>query len=255
MTPLLKRYLAEVKSESRHCINQQKDIITEADIAHLPAPVQEYFHVCRYVGREKKMCAHIEWKEMWIKMSPKQKWITLQGMQFNGVTAPSRIVYMRAKVAGFYALEARDKFQEGHGNMLIKLLRYFTMTDAKGPEMDVSALVTVLSESLLVPAYALQPYIKWTQVNDRAAAATLTHKGLTVNGVFHFNDKGEAIRFETDDRYQSGKHGSFKKLKWFATISEYIEKDGRLIPSTVSAAWQEGPEIFEYYKGKIDNIT
>lgn len=38
-------------------------------------------------------------------------------------------------------------------------------------------------------------------------------------------------------------------------MADYVERGGILIPSTVSAAWQDGQEIFEYFTGKIDDIT
>jgi hypothetical protein len=45
---------------------------------------------------------------------------------------------MTAKVAPALTITARDKFYQGHGNMLVKLLSLFTLADQSGPDMDQS---------------------------------------------------------------------------------------------------------------------
>ena len=72
--------------------------------------------------------------------------------QVNATTAPARIVYMKATFVGLLPFEGRDKYQDGHGSMLIKLLKLFTVADAKGKEMDGSGLVTVQQKPYWYPA-------------------------------------------------------------------------------------------------------
>jgi hypothetical protein len=157
-------------------------------------------------------------------------------------------------LAGVFPFEARDKYQNGHGNMLIRLLKLFTIANARGKEMDISALVTVLAETFLVPAYALQPYLEWTPVDDHSAKALLQYNGTTVEGQFYFNDTGEFTRFETNDRFKTtGK--KYEKCKWLVTAGNYTEKNGTRFPADLSAAWHDKNGIFEYFKGSIENIT
>ncbi len=82
-----------------------------------------------------------------------------------------------------------------------------TLQDAKGREMDASGLVTVLSECLLLPACALQPYIRWEAINWDIAAASIHFRDTQVRGLFYFNDRDEFVRFETEDRWEAGKPG------------------------------------------------
>jgi hypothetical protein len=131
---------------------------------------------------------------------------------------------MESHIWGLFPFEGRDKYQDGHGNMLIKLMKLFTVADDKGKEMDESALVTILAEALIVPSYALQSYITWMAIDSMAAKATIRFRETEVSGVFYFNEAGENIRFETNDRYQSQKDGSHKKIKWIAVPGNYQEK-------------------------------
>jgi Family of unknown function (DUF6920) len=179
--------------------------------------------------------------------------MSLDCYQFNAVRVPARIVYMKSLLAGIFPFEGRDKYQNGHGNMLIRLLKLFTIANARGEEMDISALVTVLSETFLTPTYALQPYLEWVPVDEYSAKAQVHHDGNTAGGQFYFNNAGEFIRFETDDRYKTVGN-KYEKCKWVVTVGDYIERNGVRFPTNASAAWHDKDWMFEYFKGRIENI-
>lgn len=74
-----------------------------------------------------------------------------------------------------------------------------------------------------------------------------------MSGVFHFNDSGEFIRFETEDRYYSEK-GAYKKLGWSACALDYASMDGIRMPVELKAAWHTNDGDFEYFRGKLGKI-
>ena len=154
-------YLSEIKTDVEKYSDFPTETIKEKDIATLPKPVQRYFRYCGYIGKVKMINAKIEFENVFLKRSPNSKWMRLNCHQYNSVLEPTRIVYLKTNILGIFPFEARDKCQNGKGNMLIKLLKLFTVADAKGVEMDKSALVTVLSETFIIPTYALQDYIEW----------------------------------------------------------------------------------------------
>jgi hypothetical protein len=88
-----------------------------------------------------------------------------------------------------------------------------------GPEMDRSALLTILAEALLVPGYAIQPYITWTPMDDRSAAATIRHGAVEASGVFHFDEAGDVVRFESEDRYQSSGEDGRCRGAWMSSAT------------------------------------
>ena len=253
-TSLRKLYLSEIGSEANKYSGSSTGIITEKDISSLPEPVQRYFRHCGYIGKEKMVNAKIEWKDVTLKRSTKNNWMNLDCYQYNFVPEPTRIAYMKSMIFGIVPFEARDKYQDGQGSMLSRLLKLFTVGNARGKEMDESALVTVLAETFLAPSYALQKYIKWSAIDSLTARATLSNNGTNVSGVFHFNNEGEFIRFETYDRYYADADGTFKKIKWTAEVGNYIEKNGIKHPTILKASWNSGNGDFEYFKGKIEKI-
>lgn len=239
---------------SKYRINKA-DFVGEKELSYLPFPVQNYFRFCRLVGKPKGHYAQVNWETFYLKMAPEKGWTKVQSYQYNFIDEPVRLAYMFTKLGSVIPFEGLDRYVDGHGNMLIKIARFFTLGDSKGSEMDKSALVTILAEALLIPSYALQPYITWTSIDDRSAKATLKHQGKEVSGIFYFGDSGEMVKFETSDRYYAEKDGSYTNLKWVVTISSYKEINGVKIPYELSARWHTPQGEFEYFKGKIGSVN
>lgn len=253
-TSLKKLYLSELQTETAKYPPAAEAIIGEQDIAGLPQPVAQYFRDCGFIGMNRMNYALISWKDVYLRFSPEQQWRSLDCFQFNAVPEPARIVYMKSSIAGIFPFEARDKFQDGHGNMLIRLLKWFTVGDAKGKEMDQSALVTLLAETMLVPSYALQHYIRWTSIGPHVAGVTIRYKDIVAAGRFYFNDSGEFIRFETNDRYKTASGSTYERCNWVITAGDYVRKDGIKFPTDLKALWRDEHGDFEYFKGKIEGI-
>jgi hypothetical protein len=245
-------YQAEVAEElSRHPVGSP-GVITEQDIARLPPPVQRYFRAGGFIGQPHTLNVRLHWREMRLKRSHEAGWMALSCQQFNSVPEPMRIAFMQGRLAGVIPFEGRDKYQQGHGNMLIKLMKVLTLGESKGTYMDESALVTVLSEALMAPSFALQGYMTWEPVDARSARAQLTHHGITVGGTFHFNDADELVRFDTSDRWQDGTPP--KKIPWSAHLEGYRVAQGLRHPTRVSATWHEPGGDFTYVEGTIASI-
>ncbi|AKJ04452.1 hypothetical protein ATI61_101459 [Archangium gephyra] len=245
-------YQAEVAAElAKHPVNAP-GLITENGIAGLPPPVQRYFRASGFIGKPHTLNVRLHWSGMQLKRSHDADWMELSCQQFNSVAEPMRLALMKGRMAGVIPFEGKDKYQDGHGNMLIKLMKLITVGDSKGTSMDESALVTVLSETFMAPSYALQGYMKWQPVDERSARAELTSNGITVSGIFHFNEADELVRFDTNDRWQDGTPP--KKLPWSAHLEGYRMAGGIRYATRVSATWHEPTGDYTYVKGTIDSV-
>lgn len=242
----------EVDAELARITWEDSPVFTEVTLAGLPDPVKRHFQVCGLMGRKAPKYGRVVWSGLSLKLARDKDWKPLRTLQFNSVQEPVRIVYMGARMMKVLPFEGRDKYQDGHGNMRIKVMRLFTVVDEKNPQMDASALVTVLAEALLVPTYVLQPYIRWEPMDATQAKAILEFNKTTVEGVFHFASTGECIRFDTDSRWQKSTDPA--PVPWSAYLEDYRDMDGIRFPSTVRAAWHEKSGDFEYAKGRIDRI-
>jgi len=248
-------FLTEVKEEIEKFPRREPIIFSEEHIACLPAPVQNCIRSCGYIGKPITYNGQVKWKDASFRRGIKDKWLKLDCFQFNSVAEPCRIVYMKSRLAGVLPFEGRDKYQNGKGNMFIKILKFFTVQNAISREMDISALVTTLAETFLFPWQAVQPYIKWTPVDSRSAMASIEFGGNKATGVFEFNEKFEMIRFVTDDRFQSQKDNSNINIKWGAMAEDYIENNGVRFPSKFGAVWYQNDGELEYFKGTINSIN
>jgi hypothetical protein len=91
-------------------------------------------------------------------------------------------------------------------------------------------------------------------VNSVSAKARFIHKDIDVTGLFHFDEEGKFIRFETCDRYYSEKGGKFVKKRFSAIVDSYGEKDGMQLPDGVRIVWHLENGDYEYFKGKVGDI-
>jgi hypothetical protein len=133
---------------------------------------------------------------------------------------------------------------------LINLIKIF---DEENAQMDQSALVTVLSEALLVPSYALQDYISWEEIDNNTVKATIKYNNIEASGNFYFNDEGMFYKFYTEDRFYSS--GDINELvPWVIYVDSYQIIDGIKIAEKVRASWILENGEYQYFDGKISNI-
>ena len=101
-----------------------------------------------------------------------------------------------------------DYYMDGKGGMKGVLAKLFTLFDQTGPEMDKACLITYLAEAFFLPEAFLKDFITFKQIDEHTVEATITNKGVTASGVFHFNDSYEMTSFTTNDRGQIAPDGT-----------------------------------------------
>lgn len=251
---LRKLYLSEIEETITEINAKMDGLYTENDFSSLPETIQKYFKECGYIGKEIIENIKIDYSNSFIKMSPEKKWLKIKYYQFNSTQNPTRLAYISSKITGIFSFEGRDKYQNGKGNMLIRLLKIFTVADSKGKEMDESALVTLLSEVLFMPNLTTSGKVSWQSIDEHAVKAKITDKENEVNGIFYFNNKHEYIRFTTEDRYYSQKDGRYKKMRWSVELSDYKVFNGIKFPGYVIAIWHMDDNDYGYFKSEIKEI-
>jgi hypothetical protein len=223
-------------------------VFRKEDIAGLPAPVQRYFTYCGYIGTPKMSYIKIDYRDVDF-LFDKDKPIKIDYTQYNFVNKPNRIAYIDSSMYGI-PFEGLDSFLGGRGSMKGVLAKLFTLFDQTGAVMDQSSLVTFLSEILLIPNAALQDYIKWEAIDDLRAKATIFCYGISASGVFTFDENGEMLSFETDDRSAVTTDGSSETIKWSVICNEYVDIDGIKRPTVFQAVWHYKSGDLVYFDGK-----
>lgn len=198
--------------------------------------------------------AELLWQNVLLRFSPKAKWRQICCRQWNFLTCPDRLAYMRTNLLGIFSLEALDSFQNGIGRMQVRALDLLNLTDVRAVEVDRSELVTVLAEAMIIPSYALQTYITWEEVNPYTLCGTIHYAGMKTSGIFYFNEHFQPVRFETYDRYYTAKDGTFQRLKWTAEANCF-SKDGRFgFPTRFTASWHLPGKSYQYFTADLTSV-
>ncbi len=223
------------------------------DLKGLPEPVQRYFKYALRDGQE-----HIKFVRLKqvgeFRMKENQPWMPIKAEQYFTTEDPAFIWQVKLTMAPFIWIEGRDMYYQGKGNMFIKLLSTITVADATGSEMDISSLIRFLSETPWFPT-ALLPsdYIEWKEVDSNSAQAVIKDNGYTASGIFTFNEKGEIIKFVTNDRYMEV-DGKYFKEQWGGYYRNYQEINGMKIPIEAEVEWNLSDRDLQYVKLKITDI-
>lgn len=248
--PSLKEQFAGELAEETAQYNLLPGQQSERLIDDLPPLMQQHLRTCGYAGKESVVCCRVSWKNTFLKFKPKGRWVPLECLQVNFVPKPARLVLMKARIWGLLSFGARDKYQDGKGSMVVRLLGRLPVTDDSGKKMNQAELVTILAETMILPAYALQTYTTWETVNPHTVKGTIRDGDTFASGFFHFNEQGQLSRFETTDRYYM-ENGQYQPYHWTASVNKYICRGDLLFPSSFKATWHTPDGDYDYFRGEL----
>lgn len=239
LTQEMKRlYKKEVHANLERFKDSKPDILTEADIQHLPEIVQRYLRYTGIIGKEKVFNFRVEFEGK-IRSNPDDDWMKLESVQYNFVDKPTRIFYITAKKMGIPAVGIH-LYKDETAIMLIKLLGLFTVSDAKGPEMNQGETVTLFNDMcLMAPATLIDKNIQWESIDSLTVNTKFTNGGITVGATLSFNEKGELINFISYDRFETKDGKIYKNYPWKTPVMSYKEINGLKLA-------QGGQAIYEH---------
>ncbi len=225
------------------------EVYTEEEIKNLPISVQNFFRYSGLIGKQKIYNVHVVYGETDFKLSQDKPMLKIKYEHYNLLNDLDRIASIHTSMMGI-PFEGLDNYTNSIGSMTGMLAKSVTLFDVTGKEMDISSLVTCLSEMIFLPTVALQEYVVWESIDQNTAKATVTYNKNTVSAIFKFKDNGEMLSAETDDRYMDEGNGKSSKQKWIVEASEYIEENGIKHPSKAKAIWKLDTGDYTYFDGK-----
>lgn len=232
-------------------INDSNELITISDIENLPIPVQKYFKYCGYIGSPKESYMKLTIKDATLISDGKV--LNTEYIQYNFVEEPVRLALIKSSIAGI-PFQGFDSYENGVGSMRGVIGKLITLFDVRGIEMNQACLATFLSEILLSPTAALQNYITWTEIDELHVQAVITYYGISVRGLFTFDEKGLLLSFETNDRYFTNPDGTMTQLKWTALFDNYVSSNGLIQPTCYKAIWNYPDNDLVYFDADNTNI-
>lgn len=227
-------------------------IVKQEDLVGLPPIVQKWLAGSGIIDRQLISNVHLI-QELELKLSPEQShWTKGSAEQYFTVQPPAFNWNINTEMNAIWSVAGRDKFVDGKGEMLIKLLSLIPVAKAKNSEKtDQATLQRYLAEIVWFPSAALSPYITWKAIDDYSARAKMEYKGTKGSGEFHFNSDGTFKKFVAM-RYQDA--NAAEPAEWTVVATKTAERNGLNIPVECEASWNLEGSKWTWLKLKIKHI-
>jgi hypothetical protein len=211
--------------------------ITEDNISSLPPVVQKWLRRSNVIGKDLIKTVHLRQVGQ-MRTSSEGSWMPFTAEQFFTVDKPGFLWKVDVKANPFLYMTGRDKYENGTGQMLIKVMSLVPVVDAKGRDLDQGAMLRFLAEATWFPTFALSSYIKWEELDPLSAKATMNYCGIEASGIYRFNSSGDLVSFEAM-RYYYRKEGSTLE-KWLIQVDPngYKQFEGIRVPAKSNVTWK-----------------
>jgi hypothetical protein len=229
-------------------------VVTEADLAGLPAPVQQYLRFTRSVGQPRVQSYRLRFRGR-IRSAPDSRWMPFDAEQQSFADQPTRLFLMRARMFGV-PVEAFHRAVDGKATMKVTLAGLLPIENAAGDEMDRAETVTLFNDMcLLAPGTLIDPRSAWEAVDATTARARFTHAGQTIAATLLFGAGGELVNFESDDRARSEADGVFTPRRFSTPARDYRDFGAVRLMSFGEARWLLPAGEFTYGEFHLVAIT
>jgi len=229
-------------------------VVTEDDLARLPAPVAAYVRQCGAVGQPRPHSIRAEFHGR-IRADRDQQWMPFTGRQVTTFGPdPRRYFLMDATRAGL-PVTVLHCYALGTATMRGKVCSTVTVLDAAGPELDRGETVTVFNDLvLLAPGALVDAPVEWTELDDRRVRAAFTNGRHTVSAELVFDDSGRLVDFVSRDRMRASADGrSFDAQDWSTPDPRRRERSGvHVLRGT--ARWRTPDGWLTYVELDFDRI-
>ncbi|UJP63788.1 DUF6544 family protein [Mongoliitalea daihaiensis] len=246
-----------IQQETTQLLNKNVTIenrtLLESDLTNLPEPVKKWLKNSGVIGKPLISYGKVtQVAEM--QMKPEQdNWLTATAIQYTSIDNPGFIWSVDARMNSLLHFQGRDKFEDGKGEMLIKLNSLFNIVNERGEKLDEGTLQRYLGEMVWFPSLALSSYITWEQLDENKAKATMTYKGTSGSGTFHFNSNGDITKYSAL-RYK-GNEIDAKRHDWEMNILDYKSFEGIKVPTKMTSTWKLDDRDWTWLKLEVTDIS
>jgi hypothetical protein len=192
-----KSFLQDVREQLSQATSPS-ELLTIADVAHLPTPVQRYLEYAGTIGQPKVHNMVVTFQGR--MRSKDQDWFHFTSQQFNDFSNPARLFFMKANVKGLptYGYHA---YRNQQASMRIKILSLVPVVDLGTEELFRTETVTFFNDMcLLAPAALIDPRIQWEPIDSASCRAIFTNQETSITATLHFDEEGKLINFKSSDR-------------------------------------------------------
>lgn len=211
-------------------------VITRESISKLPVIVQKWLKNSGIIGKSNVSNVYLTQK-LKLKMNQEQsEWNNGSAVQYFTLQPPAFNWDIKSEINSVLKVTGRDKFENGIGEMIIKIFSLIPVASAKNhPNVNQATLQRFLAEIVWFPTASLNNYITWEYIDDLSAKATMEYKGSKGTGVFHFDKNGIFKKFVAL-RYKS--YDDKVPTKWTVTATKTEKLNEVTIPVECKVSWE-----------------
>ena len=236
--------------ESSQSVSEK--VITKETISELPSIIQKWLINNGTISKKPIYNVYLT-QELQLKLKPEQTtWNYGMAEQYFTIQPPAFNWNINTEMNSILSIVGRDKFVDGKGEMVIKLLSLIPVANTKNNEkVNQATLQRYLAEIVWFPSASLNEYIKWEPIDDNSARAIMEYKGTEGSGVFHFNENGDFKKFIAM-RYKDARDA--EPAEWTVTASETAVRNGIRIPVQSEVKWKLDDSEWTWLKLRISDI-
>lgn len=227
-------------------------ILSEEMLVGLPEIVQRWLINNGSIGKALVYNVYLK-QELQMRMKPEQKqWMNAQAHQYFTLEPPAFNWSVDLQMSPFLPVVGRDKFENGEGEMTIKLFSLLPIVNTKVEnKINQASLQRYLAEMVWFPSFAVSPYLTWERVDKNSVKATMEYKGTKGSGVFYFDERGEFKKFVAM-RYKDSKDSI--PTEWTVSAIKTEKRNGIRIPVSSKAEWKLERGNWTWLKLEITEI-
>jgi hypothetical protein len=227
--------------------------ITGADLAPLPAPVEQYLRASGVIGqpRVRNFRARLHGR---IRSGPDSRWMPFTAEQYNFYDEPARLFYMDASL--LVPFQGFHRYVAASASMRVKVIALVPVLDVSGADMTQAETVTLFNDMcIMAPATLIEPAITWEEVNAHTVRATFVNAGHTIRAELSFNDAGELTNFWSEDRLKVSPGGkAMTRVPWSTPVGNYRSFGPVRLASRGEGRWQEEAGEYAYLELELDDV-
>jgi len=226
---------------------------SEKELDGLPEPVQRFFRRTLQDGAPHQSCTRTR-ESGRSRHNFGGPWTEFVAEGYLVATAPARLWFARLRPFPLVWVDVRSLYLRGRGHFLAKLLSSLHSRDAQDDATRREILLGYIAELALLPGALLPDGTRsWEPISDRAARFSMLDGELLVSAVFFFEEFGNVVRFETEDRPYLGPRKP-NTARWVVRYSEHRSFGELELPTQIDTQWELDDETFHYSEKMIDVI-
>jgi hypothetical protein len=177
--------------------------------------------------------------------------IALTSDQWVGTVRPGIVWRAEGSMNGL-PVTVFDVYVDGAGELSAMLLGVFRVAGGTGPDYDRGELLRYLSELPVHPDAILNnSALMWRQLDAQTVEVTALSPSGPVSLRFIFDEAGDIVRSEADDRPMSTSDGRLVPTPWHGTFANYTQFGAYRIPAYGEVGWVLSDGLYTYWRGTI----